>query len=558
MVKNKKLGAVYTPELLADWVASEMLARLSHKSPIFVIDPACGDGALLRSVSRMAKLKAHLAGIDVDNSAIQNAARSLPKSTKLICADALQPLGGLDVNQAWKRLIPTSHISGVISNPPWGADLRQTPATLRRAGYELAQGQFDSYDLFVELCLKVVPDRAILAFIIPDSLFLPEHKPLRKLLLERTQLHLVARLGEGFFDDVYRGTAVVVCEKIKPKLSKSVQCFRLRKEIRDQVFDNKLTLAKAKKLEAHLVPQKNFVKDPESRFTIDVSSDDQSYFQKIDRYRSDWAQWLISGRGVELSKSGSVILCPKCSTARPEPRQSKDITCDECGNVFALKKAKRISIIGKSATVPRGWRRLIVGEDVDRYTCSSTRIIKANVPGINYKTPSTFEGTKLLVRKTGVGIKAAIDDSGALTNQVVFHYRQQPSKSPSFFLDYVLGVLCSRVMLAYHLKRTGDNEWRSHPYVTQKTIAELPVPVISEGQWQWNQAKAIADAVAKRRSGHSNGTVDDLHIDSLVAGMYGLNKQGCSWVLGVLNEAQSLRAITTMRANATELKPVRI
>jgi hypothetical protein len=378
------------------------------------------------------------------------------------------------------------------------------------------------------------------------------------MLLDSTQLHLIARLGEGFFDDVYRGTAIIVCEKTRPRLSRPVECFRLRKEQRDQVLTNKLSLHAAKAAEVHVVPQRHFQADPEKRFRIDVTHEDLSFFQQIYVHRSEWASWLISGRGVELSKTGAVVLCPNCSVARPEPRERISLICEHCGTAFDSENAIRKRIIKKSTIVQPGWKRLIVGEDVDRYSCESSRIIKAKVPGINYKEPSTFEGTKLLIRKTGVGLKAAIDDSGAFTNQVVFHYRSKPNRTPAFFLDYVLGVLCSRVMLAYHLKQTGENEWRSHPYVTQKTIAELPVPVVSEGHWRWHQAKAIAQAVSQRRLTKCKDIGGDLYIDSLVAGLYGMDKGGCTWVLDVLNQAQSLQAIATMRAEPNHLRPVRV
>jgi len=446
----------------------------------------------------------------------------------------------------------------VISNPPWGAQLRQTPLELREAGYQLAKGQFDSYDLFVELCLKIVPDHAILAFILPDSIFLPEHRALRTLLLERTQLRLIARLGEGFFADVFRGTAVLVCEKAKPCLARHVECFRLRKEQRGNVLAGRISLQTARARDAHLIAQERFHADSEKRFMIDVTREDFSFFERINAYRSEWTNLLTSGRGVELSKSGAIVLCPDCGAARPEPRERTSLTCRHCGTAFDTYGAKRKCIVKQGITVPQGWKRLIVGEDVNRYWCQSSRVIEADVLGINYKEPATFEGTKLLIRKTGVGLKAAIDNSGALTNQVVFHYKSKPGRTPAFFLDYVLGVLCSRTMLAYHLKRTGDNEWRSHPYVTQKTIAELPVPVPSEGHWQWRQANAIGAAVSRRRSDLSTDVAGDLYIDSLVAGLYGLDEKGCARVLNVLTQAQSLQAITTMRAEPGQVRPLRI
>ena len=384
---EKNLGAVYTPDLLADWVASELLSRLPRRKSLLVIDPACGDGALLKSVLRSgARSSIRIAGVDIDSRAIKKAQKTLPPGSFLKIVDALQPGGNAsNVEIGWKQLIGQDTVAGVISNPPWGAGMVQSAAELRKAGYRLAQGQFDSYELFIELCLRVMPKHAILAFIIPDSLFLPEHKALRTLLLERTQLHLIARLGEGFFDQVYRGTAVVVCEKMQPRLARSIECFRLRKELRDQVFSAHLSLQETKAREAHLIPQKHFHSDPERRFSIDVSLQDQVAFHKISKQRSDWASRLISGRGVELSKTGSVILCPKCKTARPVPREEAALTCQGCGLKFELSDGIRKRIIKLSKTVPAGWRRLIVGEDVDRYSCDSSRIIEDRVPGINYR-----------------------------------------------------------------------------------------------------------------------------------------------------------------------------
>ena len=316
---GKNLGAVYTPDLLADWVASELLCRLPQRKSLLVLDPACGDGALLKSVIRnKARSTIRIAGTDIDAQAIKEAKKSLPPGSFLKVVDALQPSGsGSDVELGWMQLIGQAAVAGVISNPPWGAGLNQSPAELRRAGYKLAQGQFDSYELFVELCLRAMPEHAILAFIVPDSLFLPEHKALRTLLLERTQLRLIARLGEGFFDQVYRGTAVVVCEKMKPRLARTVECFRLRKELRDQVFSRRLSLHDAKAQEAHLVPQKYFNSDPERQFSIDVSVHDHSVFQRINKYRERLGFMAYFGpRGRTLENRVSHTL-PKMRTGPP-------------------------------------------------------------------------------------------------------------------------------------------------------------------------------------------------------------------------------------------------
>jgi hypothetical protein len=183
------------------------------------------------------------------------------------------------------------------------------------------------------------------------------------------------------------------------------------------------------------------------------------------------------------------------------------------------------------------------------------------VPGINYKRPETFAQRRLLIRKTGVGLKAAIDESGAYTTQVVFHV-QSKADAPSFLLEYLQGVLCSRVLLAYHLRRSGDSEWRSHPYVTPETLQDLPIPWVGpEGGKTWRQAEAIAEAAVKRASCSDTADADelDVHVDRLVAGLYGLNVEECRWVLEVLDQTQPLQAFVTMRLSDRErLRPIAV
>jgi adenine-specific DNA-methyltransferase len=196
----------------------------------------------------------------------------------------------------------------------------------------------------------------------------------------------------------------------------------------------------------------------------------------------------------------------------------------------------------------QGWHPLIVGEDVDRYRCQPSRSIRTQVPGIQYKDESWFEGPKLLVRKTGVGIKAAVDRTGAFTNQVVFFYKPRPEAVlPAFALDYAAGVLCSRVMLAWHLKRQGENEWRSHPYVTQRVIEQFPVPDPRSSPRLQKQAQAIANAVDERRTAHSNSGPEDLLIERLVAGLFDLSGEDMAWVFDVLDGAQGLEPIRSLR-----------
>jgi len=549
--KKRALGAVYTPELLANWAATLLVRQLQSARPL-IVDPSCGDGALLGAVAAQ-NGSARLVGVDIDRTAISRAQAKLSSRVRLKKGDALMPARA-GFAEGWKHLLGGRLADGIIANPPWGGAISHSPASLARVGFKLAKGQFDSFDLFVEMALRITRKGrggGICVFILPDSLFLPEHQALRELLVGHTTILTIARLGEGLFAGVYRGTTVLVLKNVAPKKHHEIVCLRLSKQWRTCISSGLRSFRDAEQQLSHKVPQSRFLKDPHCRFDIDLRERERAPIVKLEANIDGWTDWLESGRGVELSKAGEIVFCSGCNRGFPMPREPRGRTCPKCNADLDPATAKRGRIILPLKDKVPGWLPLIVGEDVDRFRARPSRCIKLGIEGINYKNEEMFRGSKILVRKTGVGLKAAIDETNSLTNQVVFIYSLRATLgAPDFLLLYFLGVLNSRVMLAYHLKKSGENEWRSHPYVTQRTISELPIPNVKPGTQQWAQAQAIGAAV--QRVSRTYSIEADLYLEGLVAGLFGLSDADCRWVGNVIDAAQSLEAIRTLRLSANE------
>jgi adenine-specific DNA-methyltransferase len=542
---RRSLGAIYTPPVLADWVASLVLDALDV-SPATICDLACGDGALLNAIRRHASAPHQLVGVDIDERAIAEARRFVPDGHFHV-ANALDPLPLRSPEDGIREVTGLSRVDAVILNPPWGVNLRSTAPHLRNRGYELAGGQFDSFDVFVELSLKVLGRGGLAAFILPDSVFAPEHEPVRRLLATESTLELVARLGEGFFEGVYRGAAVIVARKGVPDRRHRVAFLRLRPTDRQAVLRGRRTLHDVSESRTHHVPQSLAVSSRGTQFRPDVRERDHVVLRRIEaRGTLVWRDCFCTGRGVELSKAGWITVCPSCCLARPLPRTLRPLHCRRCRREFLPASQKRQIIGPLEPTARRGWAPLITGEDVRRYTSGPSRQIELGVAGISYKEAELRATEKLLIRKTGVGIQAAIDASQALTTQVVYHYVPRHSE-PMVSLDYLLGVVNSRVILAYHLLASGELEWRSHPYVTQSVIEALPVPDPRSDANVRKQAGAIANAVRRMRKSPAPNAAVDLEIEALVAGLYGLSRKHCAWIQSVLNGAQSLEVIRSVR-----------
>ncbi len=536
MVTNG-VGAVYTPSGLAEWTATQLL-RYAPPTALRILDPACGDGELLLSISQVSVQPVELRGMDVDSSAIAVASNRIKGSASFAVVDSLRP-GILD-GMRWKP-------DAIIVNPPWGRPDKQIRVQLQAAGYELAKGQFDLYEIFVERLVRGfynVP----MAFILPDSLFLPEHTRLRKFLLRNTEILFLARLGEGLFPGVYRGTVVLVLRS-HPVQDSDVECFRLQPEGRNAFLREGASLEAMRKSQSYNISQKSFASNPNAELTLDVRTGESAVYKMLAQGTMHWSDWLWMGRGVEIGKSGKALLCNKCHNYRAVPKKGLASTpkCHHCSATFP-EGSRTHQIVQHYNGSSRGpeWASIIVGEDVGRYCCVPSREVLINLPGIRYKDPQMMRSPKLLVRKTGVGIRAAVDRVGALTLQTVYHFIPKAGV-PDTILDYMAGLLNSKTMLAFHLRWSGESEWRSHPYITPSTVKTLPIPSpFKDGTTLGDRATEIS-ALAHRRS---KGEDVEARIESLVQDLYGLTHAERQWVTDVIASAQSLRGIREMREPA--------
>lgn len=544
VVSQVDLGAFYTPPLLSDWVAT--LALKYHKNTSkAIIDPASGDGALLYPISKICDSQIH--AVDINTSEFFSITQKIGNIDNLSFyeLDTIKPTKENSALHFWKFFFKAKDIGLVVSNPPWGGRIWQTTEELLKDGLTLASGQYDSYELFMEIMIEAALENTYLIFIIPDSIFLPEHKNLRKLILRKTKIHVLSRLGEGFFKNVFRGTAVIVLEKKVPEKDHSVSCMRLNKVWRDKVLKKTNTLTEAFNELSHEVKQERFLNNPENLFDIDIINEEKT-IDKIDKIaKINISQYFISGRGVEISKNGKVLICEKCKSAHPIPRKKDHVYC-KCGHRIVIKTQNVQELI--SNKYMKGSVPLIVGEDIKRYACKASRYLKLGVKGIQYKNAHIFSKKKLLIRKTGIGIKSSIDNSNAYTNQVVFHYIAKEEKHvPDFITEYVQGILSSRVLMAYYLQRYGDNEWRSHPYITQKVISQLPIPDLDKNKDTYLIAKEIALNVEMMNNMTSDAALEiDLKIERLVVKLFSLSSEDCKWVLQVLRNAQQLEPIRAL------------
>ena len=186
---RKASGSHYTPVELARFVAKQIVARLTVKAPR-VLDPACGDGALLAAFSESLP-DAVLNGYDLEVAALETVARNL--SGNFVEVDFLQ------IAKAHRdELFAPAGFDAVIANPPYvrtqvmGAEKAQAIAE----SFDL-NGRVDLYFAFLEGIADVLVPGGIAGVIVSNRFMTTKSGALvRSRLLERFDVLHVWDLGD--------------------------------------------------------------------------------------------------------------------------------------------------------------------------------------------------------------------------------------------------------------------------------------------------------------------------------------------------------------------------
>lgn len=524
--EHKKItGSFYSPRELADYLAKLMVRAFGDNSkdtPITALDPAVGNSALLIALNKSLKsfTNKHFIGVDTDKEALMKS-KSIVRNSQLYSFyqfDALYP-SGTEASNGWSTFKTSNDIERfnfIICNPPWGADISSYQHL--STDFELAKGQYDIYDLFVETIVGNLSNGDVYGLILPDSIYRKEHSQTRYMLLRNTTITHIVRVGEFFFDDVNTSVSLIVGRKGHIE-GNNVMCLHLSNQDSKDVKSGKATMSSIEKLKKHYIPQCDM--ENSGNFSIDMTDNDSRLISQIESF-PPIDSFLSNTRGVELSKKGIIVQCPICKKWIPKPKE-KECRCQHCLSSFNIESAKTETIIGsKHRQKSRGF---ISGEDLYRYICTSNKHILMDFDGINYKDCSLYASPKILVRKTGVGITSSIDYSNSVTNQVVYVLKRKLECPAHLPIEFFVAALNSRITTYYIIKKYGSSDWCTHPYMSQKMVNCLRVPNIEAN----DENVRLLDTIVYLVQTFSIGTVDafnkeaDIKIERIIAKFYGID-----------------------------------
>ncbi len=507
--KIKELGQVFTPAFIVEYIVENTIGpylnRVENdlKDDLAILDPAVGEGIFLISAleyletywkqKSKEELISHLYGIDLDPSKVQMCRELLGhpftmKTIKSFNALDIIPNSGTEGQGSslmnWKINFPKTRgkFQVIFGNPPWGADLSTFKSKLTYL--KTATSQMDSWSLFLERSIMGLHENGFLGFVVPNTLLSnPNYMKIRQIILEECQITHLVNLGEDIFPKVTQPSMIIILKKTKSNSEHLVRVIsKISKTERIDLIEERIKLDE---VHFYQCKQSRFLKNPQLEFDIfaGVSTD---FIQAVEndlhneqKQVTTLGTLVFNGRGVEIGKKGRVLQCPNCGKWNPPPRLKRKCTNPTCEQLVSPTDPHS-EIVTDSQQNPKIDRPFLAGYQVQRYFTHEHRYINTDCQGINYKTPELYQSPKLLVRKTGNKMNWVIDFDNRWVSQVVYIFQMKkkiPSEYKNISLEYLLGVLNSKLMMRYIQSKFFDPNRTDFPHFVQNSILNLPIRI---------------------------------------------------------------------------------
>jgi methylase of polypeptide subunit release factors len=230
--RRKANGVHYTPPLLAAYLAEQVVSGLKRSrtkfSALAVLDPACGEGELLKAivdaVPRAWRTRLRLTGFDMDEPALERARRLLEDSgvasVELHEGDFLARVAGVRASSQMDFLQPcapaeVARFDAVISNPPYVRTQVLGSASSRELAVRFnLTGRVDLYHAFVKAMTLALREGGVLGLLTSNRfLTVQSGSSMREWLTSQFRLRRLVDLGDTKLFEAAVLPAIVVAER---------------------------------------------------------------------------------------------------------------------------------------------------------------------------------------------------------------------------------------------------------------------------------------------------------------------------------------------------------
>ncbi|WP_409341421.1 TaqI-like C-terminal specificity domain-containing protein [Paenibacillus sp. MBLB4367] len=315
---RKPQGSYYTPSKLVEALVESSLKLLADHPLPAVIDPCCGSGNFLIHTYLSLKAKLLQAGTAVEDAErilrtrcmtgydIDPVAVSLAKVNMSLLAGRTEDESSLDFRIVQQNSLASAETASekfdlVIGNPPWGYKFNHEEIAALRKAYFSAGSSVESFALFMESGVNMLGEGGLLAFLLPEAvLHVHLHRPIRRLLLERTSIERIELLGTPF-SRVYAPAVTLTVRKTAPDAAHAVKVLAGE--------------------EAYEVAQTRFAENEQSVFNVQATDREHDLLERMKTLKgamflgghAEFALGIVTGNNglyvqAEKPEGGEVVL----------------------------------------------------------------------------------------------------------------------------------------------------------------------------------------------------------------------------------------------------------
>ena len=408
----------------------------------------------------------------------------------------------------------------VVGNPPY-LFIRNIPNEHRKLietrDLNTNMGQYDYYQIFLELGLRFLKDGGKLGYILPDSLLALSHRSIaRKYIYNATKIKEIYYTGPKFDKPVVSNIIIILQkEKDEKRREKNIINIKLSNNSTKQFYQN-------------------LIKKWDYKFLIHLNDLDISileylnkYFPKLKDLINDKNYKILLSRGVELGKEGKIIYCKKCKKYYPLPK--KHLICPFCKSQLNHEHIKCI-IYPKVPESEEGVVKKFL-YSINRYEIKENKYIDMSKKGISYKDPKIYEN-RIIIRQLSQNnlICATYDQDFSVTSQSVYNLKIVQSPKEEFNHFYLLGTINSQLLSYYFIKSFGSYK-KLFPRILIEKINQLPIK-IPQTERERNDAKMLIIKIKKLLIRYEEKIQNE--VDSLVFDLYGISMEQRKYIRKVL------------------------
>ncbi|MBN1803221.1 MAG: N-6 DNA methylase [Candidatus Lokiarchaeota archaeon] len=544
---RKHLGEFYTPEKIACYIMNAVGYVPGNDLEVkSLIDFGCGAGSFLIEATKILilhwkikfNIKSHLdISIVEAKKIIENVRENIEGieinplaailcqlSMQLILFDLYELIIALDKEYSLPEFkIYNASIfekelfrqyDFVVGNPPY-LFIRDIPVkqkmVIENLNFETRKGQYDYYQLFIEIGIKLLKEGGYLGYIVPDSLLtLSNKRIIRQYMFSHTKIKEIFHTGPKF-NHIGVSNTIIILEKESREHARKNNEILIKLESNSEVDKKNLN-------------QKQLI-NWNYDFLIHLGENDYQILAYLNNNFPKLGELILSknytlslSRGVELGKEGIVVYCSSCGCFIPFPK--KKTSCKNCGNSNLNLTDQEKIVVNKIPENNQDHYKPYIFS-LNQYSKKKKKYINISKKGINYKPLEIYQDS-IVIRQICQNnrICAAYNQESSLTSQSIYNLRISHSPIPEFNIYYLLGLINSMLMSYFFIKSFGSYK-KMFPRILIEKIRSLPIKIP-----RLDREKELAERISQEviyilKSDTSDEQKESMkYIDELVMDLY--------------------------------------